>query len=383
MSEKYSRLDFVDGLKGIACILIFLHHFTLAFLPGTYYGDSVATKYAWEAWLFSNPISSVINGNFWVCVFCITSGFLLSYTIFIKPYEKVSAMIIKRYFRLALPVFVTSFLVWILMKLGAFVHLEAAQITGSMWLPLYYVQNGTLRDVFETSFVKVWFEGSNLFSTAFWMLKDLFIGSYLSILLSLAGKTVKEKKAPLIWYLLVAMLYVYMDSLQLCFVLGTFLAYVFVSFRDLKIPAWLNVVMFVCAIFLGGYPSEMKPIGVYKHLDFSSSRITDFQLYHIFAAFLLIVVLLYGNLLHKWLESKLCMGLGKISFAVYLLHIPILYSLSCKLFLQYYQSTSRYGIAVLISFIVSLACVMGTSWLFNRFVEGGLNRLINKIMKYF
>ena len=33
------RIMWLDGLKGLACIGVLLHHFSLAFLPAVYYGD--------------------------------------------------------------------------------------------------------------------------------------------------------------------------------------------------------------------------------------------------------------------------------------------------------------------------------------------------------
>lgn len=34
------RLRWLDGLRGIACLGVFTHHFILTFFPAMYYGDS-------------------------------------------------------------------------------------------------------------------------------------------------------------------------------------------------------------------------------------------------------------------------------------------------------------------------------------------------------
>ena len=37
---KNERLTWIDGLRGLACILIFTHHFLVSFFPSSYNGES-------------------------------------------------------------------------------------------------------------------------------------------------------------------------------------------------------------------------------------------------------------------------------------------------------------------------------------------------------
>lgn len=53
---------------------------------------------------------------------------------------------------------------------------------------------------------------------------------------------------------------------------------------------------------------------------------------------LLYHILLYGRLMRRWLESSsVLQWLGELSFSLYLIHIPILYSVSCTVFQRYYH----------------------------------------------
>ncbi len=38
------RIVWLDGVKGLGCVGVFLHHFTLAFVPAVYFGDSNIAK---------------------------------------------------------------------------------------------------------------------------------------------------------------------------------------------------------------------------------------------------------------------------------------------------------------------------------------------------
>jgi peptidoglycan/LPS O-acetylase OafA/YrhL len=175
--EKGNRINWIDGLRGISCLLIFTHHFLLAVFPATYYGTA-ATLHSekWELFYAQSPLGFLTNGNLWVCMFCIISGMVVSFPAMKEQYEKVSDSMLKRYFRLALPVFFVCLIVYLMGKLNLFVNAEAAGITGSPWLGKYYQTMPGFLQIFVSAFISIWFIGDNTFATAFWMLSTLFYG---------------------------------------------------------------------------------------------------------------------------------------------------------------------------------------------------------------
>ena len=180
--KKY--IDWIDGLRGIACIMILVHHFMVGFFPASYYGETVAIhgNHAWETIFSQTPLGVVINGNFWVCVFCSLSGLVQAYKIIYQDdLSKIGNDMVKRYFRLALPVFVVSFMVFIMMQLNLFYNVNANKIVQSPWFGAFYAEKVSLKTVFVSSFVTVWFNEDATFSNAFWMLKYIFLGSYLTL----------------------------------------------------------------------------------------------------------------------------------------------------------------------------------------------------------
>lgn len=122
--EKSKRIYWIDGLKGIACIMIFVHHFFVGFMPASYYGVGAMQhgNDGWEVLLSQNPASVLINGNFWVCVFCVLSGLVQGYKIFsMESLDRLPKDMVKRYFRLSLPVFFISLIVYLMMKAKCFI----------------------------------------------------------------------------------------------------------------------------------------------------------------------------------------------------------------------------------------------------------------------
>ena len=97
------KLYYVDGLKGIACFAVFIHHFLLAFYPRCYFGKMVVGHMEGniEEVISQSPFSVMIVGNFMVCIFLLVSSFLLSRQLLVhNSKEYATQMTLKRYPRL-------------------------------------------------------------------------------------------------------------------------------------------------------------------------------------------------------------------------------------------------------------------------------------------
>ena len=379
IDKSSKRIEWIDGLRGIACILIFTHHFLCAFFPSTHYGTGAMShgSNGWDVRLTQSPLSAVVNGNFWVCVFCLLSGLVLSYQIFCADdFSKVPNTMVKRYFRLAFPVFVTSFIVFIMMKLSLFTNGQANEIMQSPWMGDFYQGDYGLKEVFLTSFVTVWFQGDNTFSTAFWVLKYIFIGSFLSYILSMISRN--RKRTVLVIHLFLMYVFFTMGNyFYMLSVFGTFLAYIMVYEKK---PKYCGIIGFLCillGLFLGGFPTEIAPTNIYRLISKQ-----EYWVHHSVGAILFVFGIYYLGIAGKALSGKIFRELGKISFAVYLLHIPILLSFSTTLFCKVYALNCGYEMAALISYAASFLLLIICAWIFFHTVERGCGRLTNRIVDW-
>lgn len=389
-NENKQYLYWINGLKGIACFAIAAHHFLLAFYPGTYWQGTVQVKQTFDLkrWYWETPLSVVTNGNYMVCIFCVLSGLLCAYGIMANENMqdgKISRSIFKRYFRLAVPIFVLSLFVYLMQKAGMFLNLEISEVTDSVWLGEQYQVPFTLKDVVLSSFVKVLFVGDSTFSTAFWMLHKLFTGSFLAYMIGIVAIG-RFKDKIIIFFLLLAGIYISSgDYLLACFVFGALLSYMIVFFSkpQIKLPVFFYLVLIVFALFLGGYPTYGNPDNVYHFLDYClspfSNTIQPANLCHCIGAFLLILGIHNIGIFKKFLSAKIFDYMGKISFSVYLVHIPILLSLSMHLF-KFFISKMSYFAAVFIVFLITLAVTAVSAWLFYIIFEKNINRLTGKLV---
>lgn len=382
---KTQRISWIDGLKGISCILIFIHHFSLSFYPSTYYGDSTPVHLSLALFLSNNPFGFFLNGHFFVCIFCILSGIVISYQLFkhSNDISYLSQSLFKRYFRLSIPICIISFIVYLFLHFGLFQNLSVATITESPWLSSFYTEALHLKDVFTYSFFDVLFKSDATFCTAFWMITYIFYGTFLSSVLCIISTN--RSKRILFFYFIVFIAFLRQDSLLSCFVLGTIIAYIlfYLTIPQNIISYLLGILFVILGIFLGSYPTILSPSPCYAFLNHLSSMLTPYKFYHTIGAFLLIMGIHMFSPFGTLLSSSFFTKLGSISFSLYLVHIPFLFSFSMILFNKLFIFTSKYNLSVLITFAVSLPLLILISTLFYNCIEKKCSRLTQCILNFF
>lgn len=392
------RISYIDGLRGIACILVFVNHFLMAFYPASYFGADAPSHFAngLDSFYAQSFLSVFSNGNFWVCVFFVISAFIISYKILRKSDENaeqyrasLSNGLIKRYPRLMLPVFVVCLLILSASWLGLFVNNAAAQITGSSLMLGRYEYRLSVYDLLTSAFVKIWFFSDETFSNSFWMLSTLFLGGFLSNILSImAGR---KNRRMLFLYGFFALLCIAADSLYLTFVLGTSLAYIVVRYEALLVRIrssfFSKIFMFfllLLGLFIGGYPSGIVPTNYYRFLNHLPASLTPTNFYHMIGAFFVISAIVFLPQIQKILSVKPILFLGDVSFAVYLFNLPFIFSFSSAMLL--WLSTTaigpNYQLCAAIIFISSGILLLLLSYLFHRYVESFCSKVTDAILSF-
>lgn len=366
----------MDGLKGIAAILIFVHHFCLIFYPAIHFGDAVLSKlYNLDTVLSQSPFSVFLNGNFLVAIFCTISGAVISIQIMELPDKnKLADIIMKRYFRLMLPVVPVGLLIFVMLRYGLFSNQEAAVYTQSPWAAMYYQSPMTFFQTLRSVFVDTWFWGDDTLSTAFWMLSQLFYGTFLSIILSIVCW--KYKKHTWSIYVMLAFVFFNHGTLQLAFILGTLLTWLCINCSQC-FNKYLGCILFTIGIFLGGYPSGVTPTNVYRL--FCDVNYIDV---HIVGAFFTLYGIWSLEKLQAVLSMPIFKGLGKISYSIYLIHIPLLFSFSTSLFL-FVKEYMRYAYSAGLSLFVSIFVLIMAANMYNKTIENMCVQVQRKILAWF
>lgn len=106
MSSSSRRLTSLDGLRGVAALIVVAHHVSLLYQPmaATYVGGTLPTEGSWAWWFSHSPLKLLTAGPEAVIIFFVLSGFVLSLPV-LKPREfDWMAYFPRRLVRIGLPV---------------------------------------------------------------------------------------------------------------------------------------------------------------------------------------------------------------------------------------------------------------------------------------
>jgi peptidoglycan/LPS O-acetylase OafA/YrhL len=323
-----ARISAFDGLRGVAATIVVLFHYLCLLHPNLTPEMSETVH-----WLVDTPVHILWNGLFSVAVFFVLSGFVMAAAAD-RRRDALLASSISRYLRLALPATASCVLAW--GWLMAFPDsAEALQNTlaePSRWLnytyqepilpPWYAVADGMI-----ANFIR----GYSRFNNVLWTMKVELLGSLgifllysftrgLPRLLCLAGAGV----AVLLW----------LPDTYMGFVGGAMLYEA--HRRDLfrSPPPVLPVAALALAVSLGGlghgahFRLDLPDIPEAWHVGRSRGIVDGL------AATLLIYAVLSLPALARAFARPVPMFLGRISFGLYLVHVPPLYTIVAWSYLQ-------------------------------------------------
>ena len=387
-NSTVNRIEYLNGLRGIAALSVALHHMMIAFYPAmhtaladrTHLGDG-----SFEIWYSHSLLSVITNGNFAVYIFFVLSGFVLSRKYFYTA--EISILISsagKRYVRLFIPVFFTITVVFILIKCNLFFNQQVVLITKSeFWMGDFWKFNPDLNSLTYEGFVKIFFEGSNKYVTTLWTMSIELAGSMLVFaLLALTHKTRKR------WLIYILLLFFYIKTdrfFYASFISGVLISQYFDQFIQLSksIKGIIaGAFLLVVGLAFGSYPTWASISStIFQHLE-SARFIHGWDYFHFIGASVLVMGVLLSGWLQKLLSLKVFSFLGKISFSLYLIHPVILGSFSCWLFLQ--LQTMGYNHDALITIGSSLIVFLSFSYLMSITVDSFSLRFSKKLFeKYF
>lgn len=364
---RQGKVQYIEGLRGLAAMQVVAMHFVSAFLPE-------AERSAWP------PIKILFDGHTAVYLFFLISGAVLTSSL--SRTGPAIPKIVKRLVRLGLPAAAAACIALLLLALMPNAHREAAALSGSAWLATDSSGAPTLTHLFrETTLDSVLFgyRESTLFTrlspdlpliedsldAPFWSLHLEFYGSLLVLLLV----TARARSMSLYAATVGASALAFGTHPMFLFVTGH-LAAPLLSRRPSRRAAWLGVVLLAMGLALCGtkdFPLvERLRTALAKSELASAPNLFQFQS-QLGAAALYFGVLLCAPL-RPVLENRLCRALGRLSFSIYLLHFPILFTLACVMFVGLSRLAPGPAV-VLTTGAAFLVCVVLAAEVFERWID--------------
>jgi peptidoglycan/LPS O-acetylase OafA/YrhL len=360
------KIKYLDGLRGLAALIVVLSHFVVVFYPALYTGEASEVHFVseLEVVIAGTPLNLLYNGNFAVCIFFILSGYVLTYRFFRdKDTETLKSGAFRRYIRLLVPVLFSNLVALILMKASLFYNVQAGSITKStfMFTELWKF-NPSFWDFLKESFFGVFFLDQCNYNPVLWTMTYEFIGSFMVFILAALIGRFKYRR--LIYAVLCVLLF---RTYYVAFLIGFILS-------DLTFNGYLEIFrnwiakLILAGLLLGSYPAGMDVSNtMYIFFNFMYMPI-DPIFFHMLGSICIMLALLNSQRLQKFFSSRPFVYLGRISFSMYLIHMIVIGSLSSYLFLVLNRSLS-YDLSFVIVFAVSLIVIFLVSNLVSRYVD--------------
>ncbi len=374
LAEKH-KLRYLEGIRGLAAIIVVLHHYILAFYPAFNFGDANQAHIGngkIELLFAQTPLNIIYNGGFAVCIFFILSGYVLSNAYHQTNNPKILIQYaIKRYFRLLVPVAASIILAYTFIKIGFMHNATLGPVTKTNdWLSGAFDRDGGLYDVLKNMFVDVFFFKDNKYNPVLWTMTYELLGSMLIFSFLLITHPFKYKMS--LYAGLILLLFYTGNNFYAAFILGVLLNKHIVqqqqsASKPISIPKWLSALGIIIGIYFCSYPICYNPENTMFAL-ITWPFMASYEFFHVVGSFILMFVICHSTSLKMALSGKIVKYIGNISFSFYLLHFIILCSFSCYLFSLFYPSCN-YNLAVLLSFLCSLPVIAICSIFYNKWID--------------
>jgi peptidoglycan/LPS O-acetylase OafA/YrhL len=321
----------LEALRGVAALIVVFWHLTVAFAPtraGIFPGFDPGASINGEWWF------AILNGSASVTFFFVLSGFVLTR----RPLVTGNAAsllrgVAKRVPRLMGPVLIACLFSWILLRTGCYHYRVAASITGSPWLATFGyaapppAKDAPLWDAILQGLYSTLFAGVTGYDSSLWTMRLELVGSLIVYALALMMLALKRPVAlGLPVMLMLVLLFINTEPHYVSFIAGIALAVVLPRTpRALPLP--LALALAALAWWLSAYSDFTT------HFDWLGIFKLNAIYLHTLCAMMAIYLVETVPLFHRTLSTRLGGWLGRLSFPIYLLHVPILCSAGCETFL--------------------------------------------------
>jgi peptidoglycan/LPS O-acetylase OafA/YrhL len=378
-----AKLGALETVRGVGAVVVLLHHISLAFLPFAYLGSVAPPHFGWETLLHRTPLGLLIAGRFAIAVFFVLSGFVLS-LVFLGPHPKseqeLAAATVKRIFRLAPMVALGVMLPVMLARLGLTFHHTASEITGSTtWLGHELSGNLSLTAVARALGLNL-FSNSQFYNSALWTIELELQGSFVVYLILFVFRHSRWR-----WGGYAVLAFWWRKDLLLTFLAGLVLADAFASWPGLRrwcAPVWILLPGLAVAFWLGGFPQGLVLSGQPVEgpwYGFLPKNPYGRDGWLVVGAVLLIALCLGNPRLMRMLDCAPGRFLGRISYALYATHIPVLLSVGAGLVVWLSPQIDDYAVVAFVATLATVVVAVAVAKLFTLAVDGPSVQLANWI----
>lgn len=378
--DKKEKIEYLEGIRGLGAVMVMMSHFMVGFYPALYSGNvaEIHTVNGIELAIVKSPLNIIYGGNFAVCIFFILSGYVLTYKYF-KTYEQsiIIASASKRYLRLLLPVAFSVLFSYILMRFSLYYNQQAAILSNSnWWLSSFWTFEPKLLNALKDSVWGVFFNGDWAYNNVLWTMVYEFKGSFLVFMIAILFGRLKNR---FIIYSIIICFFI--NTYYCAFIIGLTLCDLHTrrGMDSYKLKGKISVMLiFIIGLFLGSYPPGIQTQGtIYEILNISIIN-DKMMFYHIIGATFIIIALLNSRSMQIFFSTRLMKKLGELSFSIYVIHLPIIGSVSSYIFINL-PSNITYFSRFIIMIILSIITIFIASECITKYIDKSGVKIANYV----
>ena len=357
------KLVELEALRGVAAMMVVFHHFLLVVAPRLHGRNFPDDPIA----LVRTPLFALVNGTAAVAIFFVLSGFVLTFRAMENgDWSQLLVGVFKRWPRLVPLVATVNILSAVFLVLG--LYQDRTWFGASAFKQDTFVIGSALAEgVFWT-----FFDGSDSFNSVLWTMHYELFGSfaaYATALVLIFQKSLLRAMAiGTVVILLTATLTGKGGVYYAMPVAGVLIARIYVERNTVatalhflnpwRVPIAVGAASL--AVVLCGYDGYSKPVGFYAFMVRFEWSDTE-PLVHGIAAIAILVLVLFCDPLRRSLAGPTAALVGRLSFPIYLAHLPILLGLVSPVH-SYLAARFDNAVAAPAAFVLLIALTLAVAY---------------------
>ncbi len=380
-----SWVAYLDGLRGWAALLVVCHHGVIALDFAVYTGMPADSRAPWDIWVSGTPFMIfATGGSLAVCIFFILSGYVLAH-VYSRSRQTWPALAARRYVRLGIPMLAGCLFSWMLLTLGLMRTGPAAAVTHSSWLAWQFHQRPELaRAVAEPIKQLLGFpiDGVTSYDTSLWTMGIEASGSLVLLTVIVVLRRTGSHANRLAGVIFGLMALFCIGSYLGLFGLGAVLR---LSRPKRVLDAiaarrCLMATVLGAAFFFGTVPYSAVRWPIYNRMmDLIGPIVwrapfwphSRESFWHGIGATLFFLAILSSPSMQSALSQPISRFLGRISFPLYILHVPLLAVVECQGILVSQQMGFSPVSGELLSLVAFIAIAVAFAASCTPIIEGG------------
>ena len=358
--NRGSKLTYLEGLRGIASLMVVFTHY----YGGWYLSPTIINQLSpFSQSLVKSPISLIWNGQLAVCIFFVLSGYVLSIKFFeTNNRDIVISSALRRYWRLSIPCVVSMLFAYVLLKNKLYFNQEVFEVTSSPWIRLFWRQFPDIFEVLKEGFYGIFLDSNaSTYNAVLWTMKWEFLGSFMVFAICyLIGNSQFRNYY---YFCVTLMLLLAEEAFLLAFLFGMILSDLSRQEDSRAKIMIFNTIICWGLLFMGLLFIVFLPF-IQVNVSF---RVTPYI--YVLSSLFIVIATLGDTGIKKIFDQKACAFLGRISFPLYLVHLPILCSFSSYMFLTLLRSGFTYSVSFWFAFLAGLILSFVGAHYFGKYID--------------